>query len=142
MYVYLLRAFKWYKIGRTRKLTSRVKALRTEPPFEIELIHLIECDNSWRAEKILHGIFSEKRVKGEWFALDAEDVELICGVDAFSKGEFYRSSETGVFPAYGLGCDAGRKLTAGPTGKNPFAPGTVSAKSWDDGYHDCYLYPF
>ena len=40
---------------------------------------MIEVPNSRVAEKRLHGHFYSKRLRGEWFALDDSDIELIKG---------------------------------------------------------------
>jgi hypothetical protein len=43
---------------------------------------------SMRQEKKLHRVFSEKRIRGEWFDLSDHEIELmrfVCGFEDFSE---------------------------------------------------------
>lgn len=76
-YVYLL----WsemgvYKIGRTKTPDTRLKAF-SSLPFEVRCECLIETDNASELEHSLHTRFADKRGRGEWFALNADDVQYI-----------------------------------------------------------------
>jgi hypothetical protein len=64
-----------YKIGRTKNLQSRVKALATQAPYQVQQIHAFEVDDAPSAEAALHARFVDKRHIGEWFTLTPEDVE-------------------------------------------------------------------
>lgn len=76
-YVYVVRgAGNLYKIGLTRSFEQRQKTLRSKFG-PIELIHLITCDNAYRAESALHVHFSSKQVANEWFALADDDIAWI-----------------------------------------------------------------
>jgi len=80
-YVYLLRADNGlYKIGKTTCLDRRITELSIKLPYELELIHAVESDNIDVLEQLLHEQFADKRVRGEWFALSARDVEFICSL--------------------------------------------------------------
>lgn len=77
-YVYLLRSeIGLYKIGRSKSPLDRVEQLKCGIPIELELLHSVSCEDYFRAEAELHRRYAPKRVKGEWFRLDAEDVETI-----------------------------------------------------------------
>lgn len=77
-YVYLIRsASGHYKIGRTKDPKNRMKTFGIQLPFEVEYLCLIETVDMKALEMSLHEQFASKRVNGEWFALDAEDVEYI-----------------------------------------------------------------
>jgi hypothetical protein len=76
-YVYLIKGGDFFKIGVTKSLNSRMKYFQTKLPFEVEELAIIASDDSYGLEKQLHEQFEHKRVNGEWFSLDEEDVETI-----------------------------------------------------------------
>jgi hypothetical protein len=135
-YVYLIRAYQWYKIGRTNYLSDRLASLSTLPPFDLELIHAIDCDDSRKAEAELHQTFAEKRVKGEWFLLSEEDVEVIMDIDVYWRGRFgwIRTDGSCSYAAYAHGLDAATHLRTPAV--NPFAAGTIAFNAWWGGYGD------
>ena len=88
-FIYLVRAETGeFKIGYSVDVENRIKAFSVQPPFEYELIHTFSTDDMERAESILHDKFSAKRIKGEWFSLDIEDVNEIIQIKAFENGHF------------------------------------------------------
>lgn len=75
-YVYLIKNHRngFVKIGRSVNPSTREKTLQSEEP-ELEMIFHhkgLESD-----ELFLHQKFNEKRLRGEWFKLDDEDVKFI-----------------------------------------------------------------
>jgi hypothetical protein len=78
-YVYLLEAESGlYKIGvsiRPHKRISEVK--RAIPSEDLLTLCLIPTPDMFRLESDLHYRFVDKRVKGEWFKLEREDVQYI-----------------------------------------------------------------
>lgn len=78
-----------YKIGLSKNPTERIKQLNTNAPHEITLIHTFPADHAKAAEEILHIDFASKRVKGEWFALDEDDVAWLCSVEGYDDGTFH-----------------------------------------------------
>jgi len=80
-YIYLMQADNGYhKIGRTINLETRNKNLMREYPLEIKIVHSFFCRNCVKAEKRLLGMFSEKRLQGEWFSLEQQDIEFITSI--------------------------------------------------------------
>jgi hypothetical protein len=70
---------KYHKIGISNKPEYREKTFQSEKPT-IELI----CNKRFPNRKIansfeqaLHQAYSDKRIRGEWFSLDFNDVEDI-----------------------------------------------------------------
>ena len=64
----------FYKIGRSKEPRYREKTLQSEKPT----IELLFCfAGSRKDEKYLHEHFKEKRIRGEWFHLDDDDVAYI-----------------------------------------------------------------
>jgi hypothetical protein len=77
-YVYCLHdQLGHYKIGISKQVTTRLKQLSTQPPFEIVLEFAFKAPFARRYEGLLHNIYSEKRLKGEWFTLTSEDIATI-----------------------------------------------------------------
>jgi hypothetical protein len=77
-YVYLLQSSTgYYKIGRTSDPENRIKTFAVKMPFEIEYLHLIPTKSMAETERQLHHHFADKRVGGEWFALNNVDVATI-----------------------------------------------------------------
>ena len=74
-YVYLLRAGKNYKIGRTNDVFRRHGELKVQLPEKGEPIHWFETDDPSGIEAYWHNRFKDKRKNGEWFALSAVDIK-------------------------------------------------------------------
>ena len=76
--VYLLKArdHPWYKVGKSRRFTRRFRWLYTNLPFEVDLVYTIDTDNISAVEDHFKQLFRAKRIRGEWFDLIAEDVEM------------------------------------------------------------------
>ncbi len=77
-YVYLLKSpTAFWKIGKTKNPDDRRRTFSVKLPFEVQYAHLIYCHNMHKLEKELHIIFKKKRVDGEWFSLNEDDVRWI-----------------------------------------------------------------
>lgn len=82
-YVYLVKNNQdLYKIGRTKELARRMKRFDVKLPFPVETIVLIETCDPAAEEKLWHTRFADKRIDGEWFALDDADVQWMKQHDA------------------------------------------------------------
>jgi len=63
------------KIGVSNDRERRIKQLQTGNPFKLEFMGWIEEDNDhFQIEKKLHQKYSDKRVNGEWFEINQDDV--------------------------------------------------------------------
>lgn len=77
-YVYLIQSPTGsYKIGRTKDPSNRMKTFTVKLPFEVDYVCVIETADMYRLEGDLHLRFNSKRVNGEWFRLEPQDVEHI-----------------------------------------------------------------
>jgi hypothetical protein len=77
-WVYLLQSpTNHYKIGCATNPRNRAKTFGIQLPFEVEFLALIYTEDMYSLEGSLHEKFANKRVNGEWFALDAADVDYI-----------------------------------------------------------------
>lgn len=87
---------KIYKIGLSRQPRERFKAFGTKLPFKVEILHQIETTDMKKAEKILHTWMKDKNTHGEWFNLPQSDVDFICQLSTFEKGNFVNMSGNAV----------------------------------------------
>lgn len=78
-YVYFVQEYMngSFKIGKTKNIEKRMNIFGVKLPFENKLIHLIKTGNHHQTEAAFHKHFSEKRLEGEWFALNKEDITWI-----------------------------------------------------------------
>ena len=77
-YTYLITNGREYKIGITTKTpVSRVAELQTGSPTKISISGYSYNSNALAMEIELHKMFASKRLEGEWFALNDDDVAII-----------------------------------------------------------------
>ncbi len=77
-YTYLLHNGTHYKIGITAgTVTKRVVELQTGSPTKIEISGYSYNKNALEMEQWLHTKFHSKRLEGEWFALNDDDVAIV-----------------------------------------------------------------
>jgi Cdc6-like AAA superfamily ATPase len=62
----------FYKIGKSNNPLYRESTLQSEKP-SVKLLHVFDKD----IEYVLHQMFSIKRIRGEWFSLTQEDLDII-----------------------------------------------------------------
>lgn len=79
--VYFFEAGGLIKIGFSRRLKDRMKALQDALPYEGNLLHTIV--GTERMEAYLHERFAADRVRGEWFTRSAE---LLSYIDRLKAG--------------------------------------------------------
>lgn len=79
-YIYVTKSDFGYKIGRTTRPELRPLQVAGNMPIKLEVIAVIEVEDSTEWERRLHWHFEDKRLRGEWFSLDPSDVELIKGI--------------------------------------------------------------
>lgn len=84
-FVYLAQSGQQYKIGKSKHPEQRILQLSTASPQAVTLICAIAVDDMTSAEAELHRQFANKRIRGEWFALSLEDVNLIKSLDGASN---------------------------------------------------------
>jgi len=75
-YVYLFKSGKFYKIGSTNNPDRRQYEIGIQLPEKIHHIHSIETDDPSGIEAYWHRRFREKRLQGEWFDLNANDIKI------------------------------------------------------------------
>lgn len=86
--IYVFKCREFYKIGIANHVHGRSVEIGTQIPFEIEvvanykpkLVGFAKYDKTKairKIEKFLHHTFMSKRVKGEWFLLNDDDLKSI-----------------------------------------------------------------
>lgn len=78
--VYLLKSAGYYKVGVTldSSIQRRIAQLQIGNPFVIELVAKTgTIHNAYDVEKSLHSKFKDNRVRGEWFSLSDEELEVV-----------------------------------------------------------------
>jgi hypothetical protein len=84
MYLYVIFAANGlFKIGKAANALNRAAQIKTSSPVECSLITAIEYDSSaFDLEDYFHSKFNHRRVRGEWFALQRDDLlEILAGTD-------------------------------------------------------------
>ena len=78
-FVYLIRSSEGLcKIGRTIDPQDRLKTLQLNTGVALTLEYSKDLRSKGkRVEKELHRLYAEKKIRGEWFALEATDVEAV-----------------------------------------------------------------
>lgn len=74
-FVYLIKAGRYYKIGRSNAVGRREYELAIQLPEKARTVHTIRTDDPVGIEEYWHKRFETKRKNGEWFELEAADVE-------------------------------------------------------------------
>ena len=79
VYVVQMLGTDYYKIGLTKgeNPNERIDVMKTYAPRGVKTVLLINCLYPKEIEKELHQDFKNKRLKGEWFQLDKEDLKII-----------------------------------------------------------------
>jgi uncharacterized protein YlaI len=84
-HIYLIHMSGHYKIGIAKDTKKRISGIKTSSPFEIEILKSWRCKRPAIIEKIMHTLFGEHRVRGEWFRLPDEVVKYLLTVEDVRK---------------------------------------------------------
>ena len=74
-YIYILKADDHYKIGKSVSPRQRLATHFASSPFLLDVVAQEHVNDHSRVEHLLHRMFEGKKLKPEWFTLDAADVE-------------------------------------------------------------------
>lgn len=87
--VYIVGASGNYKIGHTKNLEARVSELQTGNAERLIIITVIQSHDPVFLEGCLHRKYEKKRIRGEWFSLDEEDVAYLKNLDTHQLRKIY-----------------------------------------------------
>ena len=73
-FVYMMKAGRFFKIGRTNALGRRERELVIQLPEAAKVIHSIKTDDPAGIEEYWHRRFQDRRRNGEWFELTPQDL--------------------------------------------------------------------
>ena len=83
--LYILHCNGNYKIGiTTSSVSKRIRTLQTGNAYKITRYWSKKCSNYVYMEKYFHRKFAKKRLIGEWFALDENDLAFIKSCNKYS----------------------------------------------------------
>lgn len=81
-----------FKIGKTKNLEKRMNIFGVKLPFENKLIFVVKTGNHHQTEVAFHKHFSDKRLEGEWFALNKDELAWI------KAGKYTEEINQTIFP--------------------------------------------
>lgn len=85
-----------YKIGRASNLSNRIKQLSTAYAYRPVIAYTFHSHNYIQDEVVLHELFANKRLNGEWFRLDYSDIGFIANYAEFNG--FYEATDGSFVP--------------------------------------------
>ena len=74
MFVYLIEAGEYYKIGISKNPDKRVRQIGANSPFDVKLLFKYQTQYAEYVERCSQLYFINKHVKREWFKLNKSDV--------------------------------------------------------------------
>lgn len=78
--IYIITATEFgglYKIGMTSDVDRRLAEMQVGCPFPLYAVGAYRVERPFAVELMLHSFFYKKRIRGEWFRLDANDLHYI-----------------------------------------------------------------
>jgi hypothetical protein len=72
--VYVIRSGEHYKIGHTKNLVHRLRALQSHAPITLAVMVTIDTPHALALERFLHQALAHLRTQGEWFQLSPYDL--------------------------------------------------------------------
>lgn len=64
-------------IGKSSNINRRFAIIDAQSPIELQLLRVYWIEKNGIHEKRLHKLFTSKRIRGGWFALDTDDIKEI-----------------------------------------------------------------
>jgi hypothetical protein len=73
--IYLIKSLNEgvYKIGVSKYPNTRLQAIQTGNPSEVQLLYVFESDYAYKIETSLHNRYSHFNTHGEWYELSIQE---------------------------------------------------------------------
>ena len=81
-FVYIFQGDGYYKIGYSQRPPRRRLQISPKLPFDLRVVCVVESLRAQSLESQLHVRFEDKRLRGEWFNLDDDDLVYIKSLGA------------------------------------------------------------
>ena len=76
-FIYLIYSQVGIMIGKSSNINRRFAIIDTYSPIELQLLRVYWIEKNGIHERRLHKLFTPKRIRGGWFALDIDDIKEI-----------------------------------------------------------------
>lgn len=77
--LYIIKSGDLYKIGYSSSFSKRIKNYKVHNP-DLKILLVIKTSDAFDLEQTLHTKYKDKRIKGEWFNLDVDDITEITSI--------------------------------------------------------------
>jgi hypothetical protein len=95
-YVYLIGSerFGWYKLGKAKTPTLRIRDLGILLPFKLEVFAVWKSTNHTLLEYLFHEKHASNKINGEWFSFTSTELRsIVAGEAPFDAVRVYPGSE-------------------------------------------------
>jgi len=75
--VYIFQISNYYKIGKSSDVWRRFDDINVTIPYKLKSLFHQQVKNANKLETKIHQRFKNKRIKGEWFKLNKDEVKAI-----------------------------------------------------------------
>ena len=76
-YIYIIQSAFGCKIGKAINYMSRFSSIQSSCPIPLKLCKVYHINDPESTEKYIHNKLKDKKIKGEWFKLDDNDIKTI-----------------------------------------------------------------
>lgn len=81
------------KIGHAKNLASRLSSAQTDCPYRLRVVAFLQDADPPSVEQQLHDHFRADHIRGEWFRMSGEILDLIIKIRREHQGAFERIYE-------------------------------------------------
>jgi hypothetical protein len=73
--IYLIKSLNEgvYKIGVSKSPNTRLQAVQTGNPSEVQILQIFESEHAYKIETALHNRYSHYNTHGEWYELSIDE---------------------------------------------------------------------
>lgn len=82
-FVYVVSACEFLKVGVSNNVEARVASLQTASPFQLCVLRVYR--GGYRLESLIHELLKDNCVRGEWFRVDVECIDMIVSKNGYER---------------------------------------------------------